>query len=99
MLLFRYFGSHALDVLRDSHLKTATVSSLNDPFELLYQLTGTMTTAKAKRYLKKRIHSDDFFATAQFCNPTIRSKKRFKEVYGCKSGENCAKFSFSFSSI
>jgi hypothetical protein len=65
--------------LRDNLLKTATASSLNDPFELLYQLAGTMTAAKAKRYLKRRIHADDFLATAQIHNPQIRSKKDLKK--------------------
>jgi hypothetical protein len=46
MLLFRYFGSHALETLQDNLLKAATISSLNDPFELLYRLAGTMTVAK-----------------------------------------------------
>jgi hypothetical protein len=79
MLLFRYFGSHALETLRDRHLKTATVSSLNDPFEMLYQLTGTMTASKAEIHLKRRIHSPDFLATAQYCNPQIKTKKDLKK--------------------
>ena len=84
MLLFRYFGSHALETLQDCHLKAATVSSLNDPFELLYQLTGTMTMAKAKRHLKQRIKSDQFFAVAQLHNPTIRTKKDLKKFMAAK---------------
>jgi hypothetical protein len=71
MLLFRYFGSHALETLQDNLFKTATVSSLNDPFELLYQLTGEMTFAKAKRNLKQRIKSDQFLASVQLHNPTV----------------------------
>ena len=90
MLLFRYFGSHALETLRDGCLKTATVSSLNDPFELLYQLTGTMTMSKAKRYLKQRMRTDDFFATAQRHNPAIRSKKDLK-IFMATKREKIAK--------
>jgi Protein of unknown function (DUF2971) len=79
MLLFRYFGSHALETLQDNLLKAATVSSLNDPFELLYQLAGTMTVAKAKHHLKQRIKTDQFFAVAQLHNPAIRTKKDLKK--------------------
>ncbi|MGD0252177.1 MAG: hypothetical protein ABSC01_05725 [Verrucomicrobiota bacterium] len=78
MLLFRYFGSHILETLQDNLLKAATISSLNDPFELLYQLAGTMTVAKAKRHLKQRIKTDQFFAVAQLHNPAIRTKKDLK---------------------
>lgn len=78
MLLFRYFGSHAFETLRDTFLKTATVGSLNDPFELLYQLTGSMTPAKAKLHFKRRVKSDDFFHLAQQHNPAIKSKKDLK---------------------
>lgn len=79
MLLFRYFGSHSLETLQDCHLKTAVVSSLNDPFELLYQLSGTMTQAKAKRHLKQRIKTDQFFEVAKLHNPAIKTKKDLKK--------------------
>ena len=79
MLSFRYFGSHALETLQDDRLKTSSVSSLNDPFELLYQLTGTMTAAKAKRHLKQRIKTDQFFAVAQQHDSTIKTKKDLKK--------------------
>jgi hypothetical protein len=46
---------------------------------MLYQLTGTMTAAKAKSHLKRRIHSSDFLATAQYCNPQIKTKKDLKK--------------------
>ncbi len=90
MILFRYFASHALETLRDQDLKTATVSSLNDPFELLYQLTGTMTPSKAKRYLKWRMQAPDFFANAQLHNPFIKSKKDFK-IFMAANREKLAK--------
>ena len=79
MLLFRYFGSYALETLQSNLLKTATISSLNDPFEVLYRLAGTMTFTKAKRYLKRRTKTQDFFTAAQFHNPEIRSRKDLKK--------------------
>lgn len=79
MLLFRYFGSHALETLQQTLLKTATVSALNDPFELLYQLSGTMTLAKAKRHLKQRIKSDDFLGAARLKNPAIKTRRDLKK--------------------
>jgi hypothetical protein len=87
MLLFRYFGSHALETLRASLFKTATVSSLNDPFELLYRLKGTMTTAKAKRHLKQRLKTQDFFAAAQAQNAAIKTKRDLKKFMANNRGK------------
>lgn len=42
-LLFRYFGSHAFESLRDCELMTSRIERLNDPLEFKYRVTGTMT--------------------------------------------------------
>ena len=99
MLLFRYFGSHAFETLRDNLLKTAAVATLNDPFELLYQLTGVMTPAKAKRYFKRRIKSDDFFHLAQQHNPAIKSKKDLKQFAGANQDKLIGNLVSSYSRL
>lgn len=87
MLLFRYFGSHGLETLQQSLLKTATVSALNDPFELLYQLTGSMTMSKAKRQLNQRIKSDGFLAMARNYNPRIKTRRDLKKFMANNRGK------------
>jgi hypothetical protein len=53
MLLHRYFGSHAFETLKEAKLKTARISSFNDPFEFLY--VGhfePMTAERARKYIR-----------------------------------------------
>jgi hypothetical protein len=99
MLLFRYFGSHALETLQGNLLKAATISSLNDPFELLYRLAGTMTVAKAKHHLKQRIKTDQFFAVAQLHNPAIKTKKDLKRFVAANRDSLVKNFASGYSQL
>lgn len=45
-LLYRYFGSHAFESLRDGELMASRIKRLNDPLEFKYHVTGTMTDRK-----------------------------------------------------
>ena len=76
--LYRYFGSHAFESLRDKRLMIARPSTLNDPFEFLYISTGQMTMPRARQYIKSRIKSDTFYDEVRKWHPNIRSRKDFK---------------------
>jgi hypothetical protein len=54
MILHRYFGSHALETLREAKLKTSRISSFNDSFEFLYVTVGQTTPEEAKRYVNAK---------------------------------------------
>lgn len=45
-LLFRYFGSHAFESLKNGELMASRIEWLNDPLEFKYHVTGTMTDRK-----------------------------------------------------
>ena len=72
--LYRYFGSHAFETLRDCRLMMAIPSTLNDPFEFLYR-TAPVTLAKARKYIQRREKSDTFYLEAKKNNPDIKNKK------------------------
>ena len=78
MHLYRYFGSHALETLRDNRLMLAMPSTLNDPFEFLYRSTGEMTLAKARAFFKRSKKSDNFCAELRKKYPAIKNKKDCK---------------------
>jgi len=79
MLLFRYFKSHGYETLRDGQLKASAPSSFNDPFEFLPKFPTSLPIAEAKRLLKAREKSDDWYQKTKRTNPAISNKKIFKE--------------------
>jgi Protein of unknown function (DUF2971) len=54
MILHRYFNSHAFETIRDAKLKTARISSLNDPFEFLYISVGKVTPEDVQNFVRSR---------------------------------------------
>ena len=62
MLLYRYFGSHAFETLKEAKLKTSRISSFNDPFEFLYVSVGKITSEQAKQFvrnMRNKLHITD----------------------------------------
>ncbi len=77
MLLYRYFGSHAFETLKDAKLKTSRFSTFNDPFEFLYVPVGKLTPKKARAYLTSKINSNSptFFEQFRREFPDARNAK------------------------
>ena len=72
--LYRYFGTHGYETLRDQRLKLSLPSGLNDPFEFHYQIVGEMTREKALEIIEFRKTSDNFFQQFQSRDPGIKTK-------------------------
>lgn len=49
MILYRYFGSHAFETVRDGRLKVSKLSDFNDPFEGLYYFPEEIDIKEARR--------------------------------------------------
>ena len=60
MILYRYFGSHAMESLRDCRLLVASPNTFNDPFECMYRPVGKMTMEKAMEDVRARVHDPNF---------------------------------------
>lgn len=78
MFLYRYFGTHGLETLRDRMLKVSKVSSLNDPFECAYRITGTITLDSCKTWIRSRWDSPDFLQLLLDIKPELKSLKKAK---------------------
>ena len=76
MILFRYFASHGLETLLQSRLRVSRVSAYNDPFDCMYKVTGTMTVAKARDYIRSRLTSPRFLQMVQRQFPGLRTPKQ-----------------------
>lgn len=97
--LYRYFGSHAFECLRDKKLMLARPRTLNDPFEFLYKSTGQMTMPKARHYIKSRIKSDTFYDEFKKKHTHIRNKKDFKRLMRDKLDELSKNYFDQYDSI
>jgi len=49
MILYRYFGTHAFETVRDGRLKVSKLSDFNDPFEGLYYFPEEIDIKEARR--------------------------------------------------
>ena len=78
MILYRYLGKYALDTLRDKQLKTARISSFNDPFEFRCRPVRNVTFGAIKRDIKHNYKSDNIFKLIQSIEPSIKTKKDAK---------------------
>ena len=54
-MLYRYFGSHAFETLRDSRLLTSKLSAFNDPFEFLFSPKRHFTTEELAAIIDNRL--------------------------------------------
>jgi hypothetical protein len=82
MLLHRYFGSHALETLKEAKLKTTRITSFNDPFEFLFVTTGKLTAPMARKYVLSRLKEPDFLQIVAHNFPgfsTAKNPKKFLE--------------------
>ena len=75
MILHRYFGSHALDTLKDAKLKTSRISSFNDSFEFLFVSIGRATPEEAQRYVNFKLCDPVLFVRSCPNKPKIRKSK------------------------
>ena len=75
MVVTRYLGPHLRDLLDNSRLKISKVSQLNDPFEFRYRHVGGFGRTTAKRMLRERLRTPDFFKTAQE-SPELMGKSK-----------------------
>ena len=71
MILFRYLESAALETLESGHLRVSQVTSYNDPFECMFQVTGEMTPEKGESLLRHRVKSPDFCRRVRQRNPHL----------------------------
>ena len=55
MLLHRYFGSHALETLKDAKLKASRISTFNDSFEFLFFSEGSTTEVEMQKFVASRV--------------------------------------------
>lgn len=75
MLLFRYFGSHGYETLRDRLLKVSKVSAFNDPFECAYRLCGEPTMATCRRHIRSRLNTPEFVQKILQLEPRLKTPK------------------------
>lgn len=79
MILYRYLQSHAYVTLRDAELMTSRISTFNDPFELMYRVTGEMDLSRARAYVLSRARKPDFLLSIQQRYPAVRTSHDLKQ--------------------
>jgi hypothetical protein len=77
-MLYRYFGSHAIETLRDRRLLTSKLSGFNDPFEFLFSPKRQYSTAELATMAENRL-TDPLFLER------IRSKFPDISIDGARS--------------
>jgi Protein of unknown function (DUF2971) len=79
MLLYRYFGSHAFETLKEAKFKTSRITSFNDPFEFLFLTKGKMTAPVARKYVLSRLKDPEFLQIVASNFPGLRTAKNPKK--------------------
>lgn len=80
MLLYRYFGSHTYETLRDAKLKASRLTNFNDPFEYLFVTKGKITASMARKYVLSRLDHPDFLRQAALRIPGLLTSKNPKQL-------------------
>jgi len=75
MLLHRYFGSYALETLKEAKFITTRITSFNDPFEFLFVTTGKFTAPIARKYVISRLKDPEFLQIVAHNFPRFRTAK------------------------
>lgn len=78
MLLYRYFGSHGHETLRDRMMLVSKVSAFNDPFECAYRITGNITLASCKTWIRSRWDAPEFLELVLELKPGLKTLKKAK---------------------
>lgn len=70
-MLFRYFGSHAVETLRDSRLLTSKLSGFNDPFEFLFSPKRQYSAAELCAIVENRLTEPLFLERVRSAFPDV----------------------------
>ena len=73
-MLFRYFGTHAFETIRDRRLLTSKLSSFNDPFEFIFTPKDDYTDEEIRIIAQKRLKSPEFWNAVSEVAPRIDPK-------------------------
>ena len=88
MIVTRYLASHLRDILEHNRLKVSKLSHFNDPFEFRYRHVGDFGRSAAKRTLRTRMKTPEFWATLREAYALQdKSKKNLKKVLQNKREE------------
>jgi hypothetical protein len=71
MLLHRYFGSYALETLKNAELWASRISAFNDPFEFMYVNTGKITPAQAEQFCLGLLNTPSKFLEVKALHPNL----------------------------